>query len=29
MPEREFFAVALDGQKRRVDTLTSNAGHLL
>jgi glycogen debranching enzyme len=29
MPEREFFAVALDGGKRRVDTLTSNAGHLL
>jgi glycogen debranching enzyme len=29
MPEREYFAVALDGQKRRVDTLTSNAGHLL
>jgi glycogen debranching enzyme len=29
MPERQYFAVALDGQKRRVDTLTSNAGHLL
>ena len=29
MPERGFFAVALDGGKRRVDTLTSNAGHLL
>ena len=29
IPEREFFAVALDGDKRRVDTLTSNIGHLL
>jgi glycogen debranching enzyme len=29
IPEREFFAVALDGDKRRVDTLTSNVGHLL
>jgi glycogen debranching enzyme len=29
MPERQYFAVALDGEKRRVDTLTSNAGHLL
>jgi glycogen debranching enzyme len=29
VPEREFFAVALDGQKRPVDTLTSNIGHLL
>jgi glycogen debranching enzyme len=29
MPEREYFAVALDGKKRPVDTLTSNAGHLL
>ncbi len=25
----EFFALALDGEKRRVDTLTSNLGHLL
>ncbi|MGH3033682.1 MAG: amylo-alpha-1,6-glucosidase [Gaiellaceae bacterium] len=29
VPEREYFAVALDGDKRPVDTLTSNAGHLL
>jgi glycogen debranching enzyme len=29
LPEREFFAVALDSSKQRVDTLTSNAGHLL
>jgi glycogen debranching enzyme len=27
--DREFFALALDGDKRRVDTLTSNLGHLL
>jgi glycogen debranching enzyme len=27
--ERGFFALALDGQKRRVDSLTSNIGHLL
>jgi glycogen debranching enzyme len=27
--DREFFALALDGEKRRVDTLTSNLGHLL
>jgi glycogen debranching enzyme len=27
--ERGFFAVALDGTKRRVDSLTSNIGHLL
>jgi glycogen debranching enzyme len=27
--DREFFALALDGEKRRVDTLTSNIGHLL
>ena len=27
--ERGFFAVALDGKKRRVDSLTSNIGHLL
>jgi len=26
---REFFAVALDGKKRKVDSLTSNIGHLL
>ena len=29
LPEREFFAFALDGEKRRVDSLTSNVGHLL
>jgi glycogen debranching enzyme len=29
IPEREFFALALDGEKRRVDSLTSNIGHLL
>jgi glycogen debranching enzyme len=27
--EREFFALALDGDKRKVDSLTSNIGHLL
>jgi glycogen debranching enzyme len=27
--ERGFYALALDGQKRRVDSLTSNVGHLL
>ena len=27
--ERDFFALALDGQKRKVDSLTSNIGHLL
>src|SRR5919201_4523002 len=27
--DREFFAVALDGEKRQVDSLTSNIGHLL
>jgi glycogen debranching enzyme len=27
--DREFFALALDGEKHRVDTLTSNIGHLL
>ena len=27
--DREFFALALDGQKRKVDSLTSNIGHLL
>jgi glycogen debranching enzyme len=29
IPERKFFAVALDGKKRKVDSLTSNIGHLL
>jgi glycogen debranching enzyme len=29
MPERGCFALALDGDKRRVDSLTSNIGHLL
>jgi glycogen debranching enzyme len=29
IPEREFFALALDGDKRQVDSLTSNIGHLL
>ena len=29
IPERRFFAVALDGTKRKVDSLTSNIGHLL
>jgi glycogen debranching enzyme len=29
LPDREYFALALDGQKRRVDALTSNIGHLL
>ncbi len=29
IPEREFFALALDGDKRKVDSLTSNNGHLL
>jgi glycogen debranching enzyme len=29
LPERGFFALALDGDKRRVDSLTSNIGHLL
>jgi len=27
--DRGFFALALDGQKRKVDSLTSNIGHLL
>ena len=27
--DRKFFALALDGQKRKVDSLTSNIGHLL
>jgi glycogen debranching enzyme len=29
LPQRECFALALDGQKRPVDSLTSNIGHLL
>jgi glycogen debranching enzyme len=29
LPERQFFAVALDGEKRLVDSLTSNIGQLL
>jgi len=29
LSDRKFFALALDGQKRRVDSLTSNIGHLL
>jgi glycogen debranching enzyme len=29
MPEREAYALALDGHGRRVDSLTSNIGHLL
>jgi glycogen debranching enzyme len=29
IPERECFALALDGRKRRVDSLCSNMGHLL
>jgi glycogen debranching enzyme len=29
IPEREIFALALDGDKRKVDSLTSNVGHLL
>src|SRR6201999_510130 len=29
VPERGFHALALDGDKRRVDSLTSNIGHLL
>jgi glycogen debranching enzyme len=29
LPDREFFAVALDGDKRPVDSITSNPGHLL
>jgi glycogen debranching enzyme len=29
VPERGFFALALDGHKRKVDSLTSNIGHLL
>jgi glycogen debranching enzyme len=29
IPEKQFFALALDGKKRRVDSLSSNIGHLL
>jgi glycogen debranching enzyme len=29
IPDREFFAVALDGRKRKVDSLCSNIGQLL
>jgi len=29
LPDRGFFALALDGEKRKVDSLTSNIGHLL
>jgi glycogen debranching enzyme len=29
LPDREYFALALDGEKRQVDSLTSNIGHLL
>src|SRR5262249_23659059 len=29
IPERGFFALALDGKKKKVDSLTSNIGHLL
>jgi glycogen debranching enzyme len=29
MPEDGFYALALDGEKRPVDSITSNAGHLL
>jgi glycogen debranching enzyme len=29
IPDRGFFALALDGKKRKVDSLTSNIGHLL
>jgi glycogen debranching enzyme len=29
MEDRQFFALALDGKKRKVDSLTSNIGHLL
>ena len=29
VPDRRFFAVALDGSKRKVDSLCSNIGHLL
>jgi glycogen debranching enzyme len=29
LPERQFYAIALDHEKRKVDSLTSNIGHLL
>ena len=29
LPERNYFALALDGDKRKVDSITSNPGHLL
>jgi glycogen debranching enzyme len=29
LPERRYYALALDGEKRLVDAITSNAGHLL
>jgi glycogen debranching enzyme len=29
LPERGFFALGLDGNKRKIDSLTSNIGHLL
>jgi glycogen debranching enzyme len=29
LPERGYYALALDGEKRPVDSITSNAGHLL
>lgn len=29
LPERDYYAFALDGEKRPVDALVSNAGHLL
>jgi glycogen debranching enzyme len=29
MAERKFYALALDGEKRQVDSITSNPGHLL
>jgi len=29
IPDRKFFAVALDGHKKKVDSLCSNIGHLL
>jgi glycogen debranching enzyme len=29
LEDRQYFALALDGEKRRVDSLTSNIGHLL
>jgi glycogen debranching enzyme len=29
LADREYFALALDGEKRQVDSLTSNIGHLL